>query len=69
MNPYTFTELQLTNGELIYLINEKGKGFSGIYEGEYDNTNETFKFSNSSNGITETIYIQKLQLLQRIISL
>lgn len=66
MNPYTFRELELTDGEFIYLINERGEGFSGVYEGEYDNANETFKFYNSSNGITETIYIEMLQLLQRI---
>ncbi|MBT2620303.1 hypothetical protein [Chryseobacterium sp. ISL-6] len=66
MNPYTFRELELTYGEFIYLINEGGEGLSGVYEGEYDNTNETFKFNNSSNGISETIYIEKLQLLKRI---
>lgn len=66
MNIYTFRELKLKCGEFIYLVNERGEGFSGVYEGEYDNANETFKFNNSSNGIIETIYIKNLQVLQRM---
>lgn len=66
MNLYIFIELELKYGELITLQHERGEGFSGVYKAEYDNTNETFKFENSSNGIIETIYIKNLQFLQRI---
>ncbi len=66
MNPFTFRELELKYGDSIFLIDEKGEGFSGMYEGEYDNSTETFKFNNSSKGITETIYIENLQHLELI---
>ncbi|MBT2620366.1 hypothetical protein [Chryseobacterium sp. ISL-6] len=66
MNPFTFRELELKYGDFIFLIDEKGEGFSDMYEGEYDNSTETFKFNNSSKGITETIYIENLQHLELI---
>ena len=65
MSPITFRELKLKQGEMIYLVNEKGEGYSGLYENGYDNSNETFRFSNYSNGQTETIQIEKLQFLKR----
>lgn len=66
MSEYTFRELELKYGELIYIVNEKGEGISGLYENEYNNSNETFRFSNYSNGKTETIEINKMHSIQRI---
>jgi len=65
MSPYTFRELKLEYGEMIYLINEKGEGYSGTYENDYNNSTETFRFSNYSNGKIETIRIESLQFLKR----
>jgi predicted ribosome quality control (RQC) complex YloA/Tae2 family protein len=65
MSEYTFRELELKYGELIYIVNEKGEGISGLYEDEYNNSNETFRFSNYSNGKTETIEINKMHSIQR----
>lgn len=60
-----FNQLKLQEGELIIFTNEGGEGFHGSYENNYDESNETFKFTNSSNGQLETIYIEKLQDLRR----
>lgn len=65
MNIFLFNQLKLKRGEMIYLINEKGEGFSGTYESDYDNSSNTFIFSNHSNGKMETIHIEKLQFLKR----
>lgn len=62
---HIFIKLNLSQGELIYLMNEKGEGFTGTYENEYNSSNETFRFSNYSNGQIETIYIDRLQDLRR----
>ncbi len=62
---HIFITLNLKQGELIYLMNDKGEYFTGIYENEYNSSLETFRFSNHSNGQTETIYIDKLQDLRR----
>lgn len=56
MSEYNFRELELKYGELIYIVNEKGEGISGLYEDEYNN----------SNGKTETIEINKMHSIQRI---
>ncbi len=60
-----FNKLKLRQGEMISLMNEGGEVFSGTYENEYDSGNETFRFSNFSNGQTETVYILRLQDLRR----
>lgn len=62
---HIFIKLNLKQGELISLMNEKGEVFIGIYENDYNSSNETFRFSNYSNGQTETIYIERLQDLRR----
>ena len=46
-------------------MNERGEGFNGTYENEYNSSNETFRFSNNSNGQTEIIYIDSLQELRK----
>jgi hypothetical protein len=66
MSIYAFRELKLKYGELIYIVNEKGEGISGLYEDEYNPSNETFRFSNYSNGQTQIIEINKLQFIKRI---
>lgn len=67
MSEYFFRELELNYGELIYIINEKGEGITGLYQGEYNNSNETFMFSNYSNGQMETISINKMHSIERAI--
>ncbi len=62
---HIFIKLNLRQGELIYLMNEKGEGIYGTYENEYDSSNDTFKFSNHSNGQIQIIYINQLQDLRR----
>lgn len=63
---HVFIELDLKQGELIYLMTEKGEGFTGTYQNEYNSSKETFTFSNFSNGKEETIYIDRLQELRRL---
>jgi len=65
MNVHTFLSLELKYGDFIYIVTEKGEGFSGNYENDYNSSNETFKFSNFSNGKTEIIYVDKLQHLSK----
>lgn len=60
-----FLNLDLKQGELIQIMNEKGEVFIGIFENEYNSSNETFRFSNFSNGQTEIVYIDRLQDLRR----
>lgn len=62
---HVFIKLNLKQGEYIYLMNEKGEGFSGTCENDYNSTNETFRFSNFSNGQIETVDIDRLQDLRR----
>ena len=65
MSVVKFRSLGLSVGDLIHLINEKGEGFSGTYEGEYDPSKETIKFSNFSTGQIETIFLERLQDLRK----
>lgn len=62
---HIFIKLNLKQGEYISLMNEKGEVYSGTYENDYNSSNETFRFSNHSNGQIETIYIESLQDLRR----
>ncbi|TSE06975.1 hypothetical protein [Aquimarina algiphila] len=66
MSVYIFKQLNLNRGDLIYIQNEKGEGINGSYEGEYNPSNESFKFSNFNYGKTEIIYLDKLQALTRL---
>ena len=63
---YVFKQLQLKQGDYIYLMTEKGEGFYGSYENDYNNSNESFVFNNHSNGQTEVILIEKLQDLRKV---
>ncbi len=65
MSAYQLRELNLKPGEMIYIVNEKGEGISGVYENNYCSSNETFKFSNHSNGKTEIINANNLQFIKR----
>lgn len=65
MHPSQFLKLQLKQGDYIWITNERGERFGGIYQGQYNSGNQTFKFQNGSNGQTETAEIQKLQGLTR----
>ncbi len=58
-----FIKLNLQIGDFIWLMNEKGEGFTGNYAGSFNESNQTFQFNNHSNGKTQTIEIQKLQRL------
>ncbi len=62
-----FQKLNLKNGDVIYIQNEKGEGITGTYQNEYNSSNETFKFDNHSNGKIEFIRIESLQLIKRLL--
>jgi hypothetical protein len=59
-----FLKLDLKTNDYIWIMNEKGEGFWGNYNGGYDATKQTFQFRNHSNGKTQTIEIMKLQRLE-----
>jgi hypothetical protein len=65
MHIAAFKKLELEIGDYIWIMNERGEGYWGNYAGEYNPSNQTFKFKNHSNGQTETIEIQNLQKLQK----
>ena len=58
-----FIKLDLKIGNYIWIMNEKGEGFPGNFNGSFDPAKQTFKFRNHSNGQTQTIEIAKLQIL------
>jgi hypothetical protein len=60
-----FNKLKLRIGEVIYLQNAKGEGITGTYQNEFNSSNNTFRFDNHSNGKSELIKIETLQLLKR----
>lgn len=64
MNINIFIQLNLKIGDYIWIMNEKGEGSHGNYNGNFDPLNQTFQFRNHSNGQTETIEISKLQSFQ-----
>lgn len=63
MNLNDFIKLNLKIGDFIWIIDEKGEGFRGNFNGSFDAAKHTFKFINHSNGQTQTIEINKLQRL------
>jgi hypothetical protein len=65
MNQSYFFENKFSIDELIWIMNEKGEGFSGLFKG-YTNNNFDFLFLNYSNGKLQTIRIEKLQRAERI---
>lgn len=65
MNIFTFQQLDFEIGEQIWILNEKGEGFSGEFKGVNNQSNE-FIFLNYSNGKTENISIEKMQRIERI---
>ncbi|AFU69424.1 hypothetical protein P700755_002683 [Psychroflexus torquis ATCC 700755] len=64
MSIYSFKELKLKAGDIIYMQNENGEGITGIFE-DYNSSQETFRFQNYSNGKNEIIQIEKLQSISR----
>jgi len=65
MTKYYFEDLKLATDEYIWLMNESGEGFFGLFKGNYHEKNQTFNFLNHSNGKVELINIASLQRLQR----
>lgn len=65
MNINSFKELKLKNGDLIYIQNEKGEEITGIFENDYNSSQETFRFQNYSNGKNEIIQIEDLHLIRK----
>lgn len=61
-----FIKLNLKVGAYIRIQDEKGEGFPGNYDGNFDTIKQTFQFRNHSNGKTQTIEINKLQRLDLI---
>jgi len=64
MNIFDFIKLDLKQGDYIWIMNEKGEGFHGNYDGNFNQSKQTFQFRNHSNGQIQTIEIDKLQRLQ-----
>lgn len=58
-----FIKLDLKLGDYICIMNAKGEGFWGNYDGSFDNSKNTFSSRNHSNGKTETVEINRLQRL------
>ena len=58
-----FIKLKLKVGDYIWIMNEKGVGFNGNYDGNFEPSKQTFQFRNHSNGQSQTIEITKLQRL------
>lgn len=65
MNQPDFEALQLKYWDCITFFLAGGKMCVGNYADEYDNSNGTFKFSNHSNGKTETIKVAEIENLQK----
>ena len=59
-----FIKLDLKHGDYIWIMNEKGEGFWGNFDGSFDSSKQTFRFRNHSNGQTQTVEIAKLQRLE-----
>lgn len=55
-----FIKLYLKVGDYIWIMNEKGEGFRGNYDGNFNQLNQTFHFRNHSNGKIQQIEISKL---------
>jgi hypothetical protein len=65
MHISNFIKLELKFGDYIWLMDEKGSGFFGNYNGNFESSQQTFEFSNHSTGQIETIDIEKLQRLEK----
>lgn len=65
MDINSFKELKLKNGDVIYIQNEKGEEITGMFENDYNSSQETFSFQNYSNGKNEVIRIENLQLIRK----
>ena len=63
MNIATFLELKLKFGDNIYIVDEKGEGWVGVFQNGYDYRKNTFNFHNFSKGKAQTIEVSKLQRL------
>lgn len=58
-----FIKLDLKIGDYIWIMTEKGEGYPGNYNGNFDPSKQSFQFRNHSNGQTQTVEIKKLQSL------
>ena len=65
MTRFSFMSLGLVFNDYIWIMTESGEGFFGYYRHEYNESRQTFKFHNNSNGQLETIFIESLQRLER----
>lgn len=63
MSVATFFELNLKFGDTIFIIDEKGEGWPGIYQNGYDHGKHTFNFHNFSKGCPQKIEVLKIQRL------
>ena len=63
MNKNEFVKFELNCGDSIWIVNKKGEGFPGNYDGNFNSVNETFRFKNHSNGQTQIVAIKSLQRL------
>lgn len=65
MQVIEFERLKLKYGDYIWIMDEKGEGFYGYFEDQASPGMTVFKFRNHSNGKLESVYISKLQRLER----
>lgn len=65
MTKYEFEQLSLSWDDKIWLVDEQGNGNWGHFKGQYNPTDQTFKFKNHANGHEEMISIMKLQRLEK----
>jgi hypothetical protein len=65
MDKYNFLKLEIIIDELIWIQDEKGEGFSGLFK-EHDSIIKEFSFLNYSNGKIEKREIEKMQRIERI---
>lgn len=63
MNLAVFLEFKLKFGDNIYIIDEKGEGWKGLYQNGYNPYKHTFTFHNFSKGKPQTVEVLKLQRL------
>jgi len=56
-----FLDFKLKLNDYIWIMDEKGEGFQGNYNDNFNPKERTFQFRNHSNGKTQVVQIDKLQ--------
>lgn len=61
-----YNGLELSLGAYIAIVYHQGNEHHGYFQGDFDNTKNTFLFENHSTGKTETIHLDKLQSIRKV---